>query len=60
MNNFFGNCFKALVDTACLPIDIAKDVITLGGAITNEECATKERLQKIYDELQEAGEQEED
>jgi hypothetical protein len=38
---------KGVVGTALLPVDIAKDAVTLGGAITDEESAIVKRLKKI-------------
>lgn len=51
---------KAAVRTAILPVDIVKDVVTLGGSITDEESAVvsgieevSELLRKSYDEIDE-------
>lgn len=45
---------KATVRTALLPLDIVKDVATLGGAITDEESSTGQALEEIGDLLGEA------
>jgi len=34
-----------------LPLGIAKDVVTLGGALTDEESATLEALSDIYEDI---------
>ena len=36
--------FGKLIGLATLPIDIVKDVATLGGELTDEKSATKEKL----------------
>lgn len=33
----FGKITQGIIDTALTPVDIAKDIITLGGAITEQE-----------------------
>lgn len=35
----FGKLLKTTIDIATTPIDVVKDVATLGGAITDEESA---------------------
>lgn len=53
MSSFFGGIFKAVVDTALLPVDAVVDVAT--GAVTGE-CGerTRERLEHIEDDIDEA------
>lgn len=51
---FFGNLIQAGAQTVLLPLDIAKDVVTLGGACTGDEPATIERMAKIAAELEDA------
>jgi hypothetical protein len=46
--------FRALIGVAVLPLDIAKDVVTLGGAITNEPSSTVTRLEHIFDNIDDA------
>lgn len=53
-HNMFKELAKAVVGTVILPIDAAKDVITLGGAITNEPSAVAERCRKIAKNLDKA------
>ncbi len=46
--------FKAILGVAVLPLDIAKDVVTLGGAITDEESSVVKRFGKIFDNIDDA------
>lgn len=44
----FGSLLEAVLDTATLPIDVAKDVVTMGGAMTErQEPYTFSKLKKI-------------
>lgn len=43
----FGKLTSAIVQTALLPVALAKDVVTMGGACIDEDPATWERLKKI-------------
>lgn len=36
--------FSKLIGIATLPIDLAKDTLTLGGTLTNEKSATMDKL----------------
>jgi len=49
---FFKKLTKGVIDTALLPLDIVRDTLTLGGAITDEEPATKDRLKKVLKDLE--------
>lgn len=51
---FFGKLVGAVVDTTVLPFSAAKDVITLGGALNNEDSATIERIKRIGDKVTDA------
>lgn len=42
--------FGKLIGLATLPLDIAKDVVTLGGVITEEKSATMDKLEYITGE----------
>ncbi len=48
----FGNLVKLAVDVAVTPLAIAKDVITLGGSITDEEAATPQKLEDIVQDAE--------
>lgn len=50
----FKNLMKAIVGVAVLPVDIVKDAATLCGELTDEESATKKRLEQIGDNIDEA------
>jgi len=44
--------FDAISEMVKLPFDIAKDVVTMGGALTEEDKpSTVKRLEKSYEEL---------
>ncbi len=45
----FGKIIKGTLQRAALPIDIIKDVATLGGAITDEESAVVKKFKKLND-----------
>ena len=43
-----GSVGKAVVNTAIVPVDVARDVVTLGGALSDEdETYTGKRARKI-------------
>ena len=51
--SIFGSILKTVIDTATLPIEVAKDVVTLGGAATGEhQTYTGKRLEKLSDDLE--------
>jgi hypothetical protein len=39
--------FETLFDLATIPLDCVKDVVTLGGIITDEESALKQKAKKL-------------
>ncbi len=44
--------FKTLFDIATLPVEVAKDIITLGGVVTErKKTYTQERLEKLDNDL---------
>lgn len=53
---FLGKLVKGVLDTALLPLDVAKDVVTMGGALTDEKPATLQRAEKIVKDVEQAGE----
>jgi len=55
----FGKLIKLAINTATTPIDIAKDVVTLGGSITDEESATLAKLRKLQEDVDDLGEDDE-
>jgi len=50
----FGNLLKAAVGVVTLPIDLAVDVVTLGGELTDGECKTAKKLGTIGKNLDNA------
>ena len=44
---------KLIKHTVKLPVSIVKDVLTLGGAITDEESALKEQFEEFQDDMDE-------
>lgn len=44
---------KAAVGVCALPFDIAKDIVTLGGAVTEEQSSVIKRLGHIYNNIDE-------
>jgi len=54
----FGKLTKAIIHTATTPIDIIKDVATLGGAITDESKPhTLQKVDKILEDIDEFGDE---
>ena len=54
---FFGKLVKAAVNVAITPIDIVKDIATMGGALDDEpEPHTVKRVKKVVKSVEEAGE----
>ena len=53
----FGKLLKAAVGIVTLPVDIAADFLTLGGAINEKpEPYTSAKLKRIYRDIDEASE----
>lgn len=50
----FGQIVRTLVNVAELPVEVVKDVLTLGGTMTDrDESYTREHLEKIADDASE-------
>lgn len=45
-----GQVIRTIVNTALLPVAVAKDMVTLGGIITDEPSATKQAIERLKDE----------
>lgn len=54
---FFGKLIKTSIDLVTLPVDVVKDVVTLGGAATDEESAIKKKLERLGDDVEEIREE---
>ena len=49
--SFFSAFVKVVVDVATLPVDVVKDVVTLGGAITDpDKTYVSQKIQQIKDD----------
>ena len=54
--SFLGKAFKTVINVAALPVEVAKDVITLGGVCTGEDKPyTAQRLEKLVDDAEGEG-----
>jgi len=53
---FLSKLAKATFDVVTLPVDIVKDVVTMGGVLDNEEPCTIEKLKKVTKSIEEASE----
>jgi hypothetical protein len=51
-----GKLVKLTINTATLPLNVAKDIVTFGGAITEEESSTLKKLRKLSDDIEELDE----
>lgn len=50
----FGKLIKSTFDVVTLPIDVVKDVATLGGTLTdNDEPYTSKKIERLGDDLEE-------
>lgn len=50
----FGKLLKTTIDIATTPIDIVKDVATLGGSLTDEDKPyTQKKLERLGNDLEE-------
>jgi len=59
--SFFGALVRTVVNVALLPVAAAKDMLTLGGTLTDQnDCGdgqtyTAEQIKRIQDEAEERG-----
>ena len=57
----FKNLLKAVVSTALLPVDVIKDIATMGGEFAEDERSTvMKQLENIGDNFDKATDPEED
>ena len=49
----FGQVVRTLVNVSLIPVAVAKDVVTLGGVLTEETPAIKTLIQQIKDDASE-------
>lgn len=52
---FFGKLVKSVVNTAIIPLDVAKDIVT-GDFIVSDEPSTVKRMKKVVQSVEQAGE----
>jgi hypothetical protein len=51
--NLFGKIVRTVVNTALIPVEVAKDVVTLGGVATDRhQTYTAERIDKLIEDTQ--------
>jgi len=48
----FDSLFTAAIHVATTPLDIVKDVVTLGGTLTDEDSAIAQKLRKLGDDAE--------
>ena len=46
----FSSILKTTIDVVTLPVSAIKDVVTLGGAVTDEDSAVKSNIEKLDDD----------
>lgn len=49
----FGQIVRSVVNTALLPVAVVKDIVTLGGALTDDDSAIRVALERLKDEASE-------
>lgn len=53
---FFGKILDATINVALTPVDVVKDVVTMGGVLDGqEETYTAQRLKKAVKKVEQAG-----
>lgn len=52
-----GKLAEITLKTVTLPVDVAKDVVTLGGAITDGESAIKKKCGSISEDIDKLGDE---
>jgi hypothetical protein len=54
--SFFGNLVKGALDIVLVPVDVVKDVATMGGLLTDQRKPyTVTRIEKVVEDIEEAG-----
>ena len=48
--SLFGSLLKTGFDLVTLPVDVVHDVVTLGGALTDEDSALVNKAEKLLDD----------
>lgn len=47
----FESLFRATLGVVTLPLDIVKDAVTMGGAITDEDSAIATKIEDIFSNI---------
>jgi len=50
---FFGKLLKTTIDIVTIPVDVVKDVATMGGAVTDEESALVKKGKRLKNDVEE-------
>lgn len=53
----FGSLLKLTVDVVTTPVAVVKDVVSLGGSITDSKSAVKQKLEDLEEDLEDLYEQ---
>ncbi len=53
----FSSLIKTTLDTVTSPLDIAKDIVTLGGTLTDDESAILEKAEKLLEDVEEVSDE---
>ena len=48
-----GKLLKTTIDVVTLPVDVVKDIATLGGVLTDEKPYTAQKFERLGDDLEE-------
>ena len=49
---FFGNLVKTVVDVATIPLDVATDIVTLGGAINDSDSKIANKFGHLKNDIE--------
>ena len=55
--SLLGKLLKTTIHVATLPLDVAKDVMTMAGAVNGNDPATKKKLHKLSEDMDEIEEE---
>jgi len=50
----FESLLRATVGVVTLPLDVVKDVVTMGGELVDEDSSVKTKLEDIYSNIKDA------
>lgn len=50
----FGQVIRTIVNVAALPVEVVKDVVTLGNIASGDKSYTVQRLEKLKEEAEES------